>query len=351
MKKSIIMAALSLISAANLYALDEEFMTVTLKDGTTAVYNVLEVEKVEFSQVHTDEAFTVTPAGGETIGYVTIPSMLRVKAAQSGDPTQFAFGTVEATSAEELCNGEYAVWLTVSAAKIYNGEFDLAESTDSYILKLVKYVDGQAEVIENVTAGTISTSVNSKNQRVTIAIDATFDDGTAITANYTGSPADVESVEAVIPAKQYGNEVYFYDLNYVEHRTAIESVKKSYSSYSGKTTFTFNLEEDLNMSDYELRFVMDADMMALFEDGETHTVELKDTPGWELRLGSIQLYCSPDSDSSKPYKNQANNGTLKIRIGEDGTYDFFIDILNCYTNYSGEHTDPQHIILNYSGTF
>ena len=59
-------------------------------------------------------------------------------------------------------------------------------------------------------------------------------DGTAVTANYTGLPADVESLEAVIPAKQYGNEVYYYDMDGNEFKSAVESVRKSYSSYSGK---------------------------------------------------------------------------------------------------------------------
>lgn len=351
MKKAIIMAALALASATSLYALDEEFMTITLKDGKTATYNVADVEKVEFTQVHTDEAFTVTPAGGQTEGFLTIPSMLRVKAVETGDPTQFAFGTVEAATADGLCQGKYAVWLTVSAAKIYNGEFDLAESADSYVLKLIEYTDGDPVVREKVVSGKLSTSVNSKNQRVTIALDAVFDDGTAVTANYTGLPADVESLEAVIPAKQYGNEVYYYDMDGNEFKSAVESVRKSYSSYSGKTTFYFYLENDLNSSG-DARFIMDADMLAKFEAGQSYTVAMNETPGWEFRLGSIQLYCSPDSDSSKDYKNQADNGTLTITVGADGSsYEFFIDITNSYTNNSGEHSDPQRVILNYKGTF
>lgn len=347
------MAALALASTANLHALDEEFMTITFTDGSTVQYNVNLVEKVEFTQVHTDDAFAVTPADGSTDAYATIPSMLRVKPAATGDPTQFAFGTVEANSADQLTQGKYALWLTVSAAKIYNGEFDLASSADSYTLKLIKYAEDGTDpvVLDAVATGTLSTSVNNKNQRVTIKLEATFDDGTAVTVNYTGLPSDVETVEAVIPEKQYGNELYYYDMDGNLFTTDITSVRKSYSSFSGKTTFYFTLADDYNNSNYEARIVLEADLLSGFVEGTTYTLPMSETPGWEFRYGAIQLYCTPDSDSSKPWKNQANNGTLIITTGADGYYEFFIDITNSYVMSGTLHEDPQRVILNYKGTF
>lgn len=351
MKKFLMLAAMALASLTNIYAIDEEVMVITLKDGTTVTYNVDKIEKVAFDQIHIDEAFTVTPAGGEAEIFPAIPSMLRVKAAEAGDPTQFAFGTVEATTAGDLCQGKYALWLTVSAARIYNGEFDLAESPDSYILKLIEYTgEGDPIIRESVTAGTLSTTLNSKNQQVSIVLQATFDDGTTVTTDYKGLPADVESVEGVVPEKQYGNEIYYYDLDGNAFNATVESVSKKYSSFSGNTTFTFSLSEDYNDSNSEIRFAMGSDMLAQFEPGTAYTVAMAETPGWELRYGSIQLYCSPDDDPSKDYKNQADNGTLSILVGEDGkTYEFFIDITNSYTSFAGAHSDPQRIILNYKG--
>lgn len=352
MKKNIFAALLAVVmTAAGLHALDEEFMVVTLKDGTIVKYNVDQVDRVEFDIVHTDDAFTVTPEGGPTDAYVTIPSMLRVLPVAAGDPTQFAFGTVEATDAGGLQAGAYGVWLTVSAAKIYNGEVNLAEEKNSYSLTLVKYnPEGDPVVLENVESGTLSTKINNKNNKVTIALTAVFDNGTAITADYTGLPTDVESVAAVIPEKQYGNELYYYDLNGNEQKTTVEGAKKSYSSYTGKTTYRFDLSNEFNNDSYEARLVLDASISDELSDGEEHIIDMAATEGWEFKYGSIQLYNTPDSDSSKPYKNQADNGTLKIKTGDDGSIEVFIDITNSYTNYSGPHTDPQRVILNYVGT-
>ncbi len=350
MKKSIILAAAALVASASpMQALDVETMVVTLKDGTTLSYNVEDIQQLEFNIEHIEEAFTVTPADGQKVIYSTIPSMLRVKAVATGDPTHFAFGTVESATAEGLVDGEYGVWLTVSSAKLYNGEFNLAESSDSYSLKLAKYTDGQAEVLEKVTEGTLLTKLNSKNRKVTLELDATFDDGTRVTASYEGIPTDVESVAGMIPAKQYGNELYYTDINGTEIHTDIESLKVSRSSFSGKTTYTFNLSDNVNMSDYEARLVLTSDFQDSLEKGVEHVLEMANTPGWEFRLGNIQLYCTPKDDSSYMYMNQADNGTMKITINEDGTYEFFVDIINSYSNYMGTHTDPQHVILHYAG--
>lgn len=350
MKKTIILAAATLLaSASTMQALDVETMVVKLKDGTTQTYNVEDINQIEFNIDHIEEAFTVTPAGGQKVIYSTIPSMLRVKAETTGDPTQFAFGTVEATTAESLIEGEYGVWLTVSAAKLYNGEFDLSESSDSYTLKLAKYTDGQAEVLEKVTQGTLTTKLNNKNRKVTIELNATFEDGTTITVSYEGIPTDVESVAGMIPAKKYGNELFYTTVDQTEQHTTIESLKVSRSSFSGKTTYTFNLADNINMSDYEARLVLTSDLLESLEKGVQHELQMAETIGWEFRLGNIQLYCTSKDDPSYNYMNQADNGTMKITINEDDTYEFFVDITNSYSNYMGTHTDPQRVILHYAG--
>lgn len=346
MKKIFLAGLFAAVSTIGAYALDEELMIVTLKDGSTVEYNVENVERVNFENRHTEEAFTVT-SDGHTASYPSIPVMLRVKAAETGAATQFGFGTVSATDASGLVDGEYGMYLKVSALKIYAGDIDLATETESYSMRLIKYADGQAEeILEAVTSGRLTTKINNKNNQVTINLEATFDNGTVVTANYVGRPADVESLDAMIPAKQYGNEMFYYDSSQNEFNAKITDVYKSYSSYSGKTTLRFSLDDYLN-GEEEVRIVFTDE---LFKSTQG-TFNLAETAGWELRLGGFQLSGYDENDPNSNYKNCADNGTMKFINNADGTIELFIEVQNYYNNYMGTHLGtPEKVIFNYVGS-
>ena len=274
--------------------------------------------------------------------------MLRVAAASgSGNPTLFGFGTVAATAAEDLTTGEYGVYISLSASKVYNGDVDLATEKDSYTVKLVKYTEGGAEyILDEVTEGTLSTSLNSKTRKVTLTLDAVMKDGTAVTAKYEGVPADVESIEAMVPAIQYGNVGYYYDADGKESVVNIASVTKKYSSYSKATTFTFVFDGYLGGQDEATLVIPDA----IFESGETE-FNLPEANGWQFKLGyMIQLYGPTGNADRDKYSNVADNGKMKVKKIDDNTYELFIEVHNYYNNYMGTHLGtPQKVIINYSG--
>lgn len=171
-------------------------------------------------------------------------------------------------------------------------------------------------------------------------------DGTAVTAKYEGVPADVESIEAMVPAIQYGNVGYYYDADGKESVVNIASVTKKYSSYSKATTFTFVFDGYLGGQDEATLVIPDA----IFESGETE-FNLPEANGWQFKLGyMIQLYGPTGNADRDKYSNVADNGKMKVKKIDDNTYELFIEVQNYYNNYMGTHLGtPQKVIINYSG--
>lgn len=345
MKKMILAGAIGALATMSLHAYTEEQMVIELKDGTTVEYNVENVEKVNFKV--TEFNFTITPANGEMVAYATVPTLLRVIPDNAGDPTLLGFGNVAGATAEEIAQGEYGVYLSVSPSKIYTGEFDLAENTDSYTLKLVKYTEGGSEwTLDKVTSGTLSTKFNNKTRKVTLELEAVMSDGTAISAKYDGAATDVESIEGLTPAKVYGNEGFYTNEDGAESHAVISSVSKRYSSYSKATTFTITFDGYLGGQDEATIVVSDA----MFESGEEE-FDLTEAIGWQFKLGYlIQLTGPSGNEERDKYSNVADNGFMKAKQNEDGTYELFIEIQNYYNNYMGTHLGtPAKVILNYAG--
>lgn len=352
MKHIILAAAVFASTAFSATALDEEFMIVKLKDGSTIEYNVLNIENVSFEQRHTDEAFTVTPANGDSYaGYLTIPTMFRAKPANTGDATTFGFGTVEATAPADLIAGEYGVQIAVSAAKIYQGEIDLAIDKDSYTIKLMKYKDGGSEyILENIASGTLNTRLNSKNQKVTIELDAVFEDGTKVTASYTDKPTDVESLKAIVAPVKYGNEVFYHDLNGNVANAKIASVTKKYSSFSQKTTLTFTLQEGQYIGGSSSLTVKLTDAIMNSEKTEFN---LAQDAGWEFAVDgtSLQLI-SPTGETDRDYYSHViDNGLMRFVKNGNGTYQLYFEFKNSYITMGNAGSTLEKIIFNYEGAF
>lgn len=343
MKKIITTVAISIAAAATFYMSAEDKMIVNLKDGTTQEFDVNKIDKVSFEYI--EPAFTVTLPGEDMVEYTAIPTLLRQTGA-TGEATQFGFGNVTAETPAELTAGEYGVYFSLSPSKVYNGTVDLATESSSYVLKLVKYVEGASEfILDKVTSGSITTSINSKTQKVTLDINAEFDDGTVITAKYEGSVKNVTSIEEMLPGKSYGNEVFGYSNEGVESHATITGFSASKSDYTGDTTLKFKMDSYIGTAN-EIRIVMTEDLI----NSNAGTFDMATTIGWQFRCGGVQLYNVPDSDPSKPYKNIADNGTMKVIVNDDGTYEVFVDVQNYYDNSFGTHQgDGYRVILNYVG--
>ncbi len=205
--------AMAIMCALQMYAYTEETekMTVELNDGSTVEYNVEDIKLLSFSVDVANVAFSITANGGEEVVKMeAIPSVLRVTpAADSGDPYGFAFGMVAAENAADLLAGKYAVEFNITQTMINNGEVALGGSDASASVKLYTYADGAVEnVLESVTDGTLTTAIDRKTKKVTIELNATYEDGTVVRASYDGPVVDVESLEGVNTAPVYSNEFY-----------------------------------------------------------------------------------------------------------------------------------------------
>ncbi|MDE7125346.1 MAG: hypothetical protein K2O12_02560, partial [Muribaculaceae bacterium] len=302
----------------------------------TVEYNVTDISKVNFETRVIP--FSVTPAGEETIKYKSIPTVFRQNPAETGDPTLFGFGNGDGSLPEEtIQNSDYGIVLAVSAVKLYNGEFDLASNPDSYSLHLAKYEDGNLVYdYSEVTSGTLSTSINNKNRKVTITLDATFKDGTNVTVNYEGVPVNVESLDALLPEMTLGNEFYYYDASGNESHYEISGASmRASSSYD---TYTFSLSGGYS------------DLQIILRDRElvnSGTLNLAEAVGFEIRYNNVQLGRRTADDV---YSNCPNNGTMTFNKKDDGTYEISVDVTNKYNNFMGDNLgNGERIYFHYAG--
>ncbi|MCM1484511.1 MAG: hypothetical protein NC043_09255 [Muribaculaceae bacterium] len=343
MKKSIIALAAAAVTAFGLYAAtDEEVMVIKLTNGETVTYNVSDIEKVNFEVPTPSYVFTVTPpAGAEAAQYTAIPTMLRVNPTATGDATQFGFGTVEAATAEDFLTGDYGVYFTLSASKVYQGEIDLAADKDSYVLKVVKYTEGGAEyILEDVTEGTLSTQINSKDQKVTMSLNATFKDGTVVTAEYSGRPTNVESLEAMIPGVKYSNEIYYYDFKDNETQANVTGVTLEDKKVSGQALKVFTFALDKYVGNCGNSVILGVPESFITNGG---TYELANEKVWQFQFGTgFALF------GENMWANTGNNGTLTIQKTDDN-YSIHIEIKNSYTSWGTTHDNEGRVILNYEG--
>lgn len=360
MNKILISAVLSIICPVCAMAEDEEVMILKMTDGTTAAYPVENVESVTFGTRRIARDFTVTEAGGEPRLYPSLPVLWRVNPAETGMATTFAFATGEAASPDLApASSEYGLILSISPSKLYaTAPVDLATETSSYMLTLLRYADGavlsRAEV---VTEGTMTTAFDRKNRHVTIALEATFDDGTAIAIDYDGVPADVDNVDGLIPATVYGNEAFVYNpddelMNHTEV-AKLTTTAKPYNSMGASTEFAFTYADGQYVFSESSGKITIVNTLLENLGPEPVVINLAEGLGVDLRFGAMQISSINESDPSFKYKNIADNGTLTLSLDADGTYHLLLDVVNTYTSYMG--AEPQqggsheHLILNFDG--
>lgn len=361
MKKHII-SALAVLCSFCAMAEDEEVMIVSLSDGTTAAYPVETVESVTFGTRRIARDFAITEKGEDTPRlFPTLHAMWRVNPAETGQPTTFAFATGSADSPDDApAASEYGVILTISPSKLYaSGAVDLASETGSYTLSVIRYADGAVDSrSEKVTEGSLTTALDRKTRRVTIQLNATFDDETVIAIDYEGLPADVDNIDGLTPAPVYCNEAFFYNPDgKLSGHADIEKFKitaKPYNSMGASTEFAFTYAPNQYINgDSESKITV---VNTLLEDIDNApaVINLAEGLGVELRFGAMQISSIDESDPSFMYKNIADNGLLTISRDADGTYHLMLDVVNTYTSYMGatpsQAGSHEHLILNFDGT-
>ncbi len=281
----------------------------------------------------------VTPAEGETFEQ-SVASFFRMAATETGGATHFALGDVEATAPSGLLAGKYGVWVSLSAAALYKGEINLAESVGSYTIKLMDYAAGQ--VIENAKSGTLTTRLLD-GDKVYITLNATLSDDTQVAAEFVGTPLDVESLDAMTPEKKHANEYAFYNADgKVATQCSITSVTRS---TTGKGLYEFRFVSDEDGSYNCPRLTVSPDFL---NAGDIDLSQLEANT-FQIKYSSFQLY-SPDGD----YRHIPTNGTLSISRDAEGNYTFRFEAVNDYyttqsgqTSYGGDNT---RLVIYYKGS-
>lgn len=321
----------------------KQYMVVTLKDGTTARYDVAEIDSLDFGKEAA--ALVVAPAGEAPHAYAAIPTLLRQLPAETGQSTQFAFGTVETADAAGLCQGDYGVCLAVSAAKVNTGAIDLAADKASYTLRLAQYADGAvAKTWESPVAGTATTQLNKKTGRVTVLVEATFDDGTTLHAAYEGAATDVDALDGMFPEKTLGNEFFYYGMDggLGLHTTITGCEIKEASKYQKLTKFTFTTEDYINGS---LTVEIHPDLIGA---GELSLPAVQPDASGAPRV-NITYYTIQLSGPNSQWRPVADNGTVRVDKIDDEHYEIAFDAVNTYATNGTAGGTPERIRLHYKG--
>lgn len=293
--------------------------------------------------------FTVTdPDGNIKAAYESVPSVLRVLPSENGLPTLFGFGNVKASTPDEIPAGEYGVSLSLSPSAISAGGIsDLEANPNSFILKLYHYEDGQAvDSLYNVTAGSISYAWQPARRQLTLKINATFSNGTVLKSEYTGTPTDVESLEGMVPAKTYFNELVIVSADgnsstsyAITGATLSKTTPSQWNPYDNKFTFTVPGFYDM--------VTLSIKSEEIINKGDIELATATGDPFY-IRFGSFQFYSNDAGD----YKQSLTNGIMKVtKSGNE--YEIFVQFNNNYYTHSswGNPTggDGQLVTLHWKG--
>lgn len=364
---NIIMASALALSAAAAFAGTEK-MIVTTADGKT-YYDITEQTSAKFTTVDGTEMlsvngtavapvssitsisfvdqstmpFTVIGSNDDILGaYEEVPSVLRVNPAETGQPTQFAFGTVKATEASQLPEGEWGVQLTMSQLALNAGGIaDLTADADAYTLKLYRYEGGQAvDSLNEVTAGAVTYNWVANRRTLALNIDATFKGGTRLHSEYRGAVTDVTSLDEMVPAAKYGNEMIVIQPGTTD---GVHRVIESVELYTTGTTSPCDLKFVFNVKDYWATCEIQVQESEVVNKGD---IDMKSCTGkiYTVTIDQMQ-YRAPDFGRFFPKEG----GTLRVDRFEDGTYEIFLDTTNLYDGFGFETGTREHFILHYKG--
>lgn len=271
-----------------------------------------------------------------------VASALVLNPATVGAATTFAFGDVEATTADGLLAGKIGVAVSISASKLYNGTIDLATDADSYTLKYIDYAT--RVTYEKVKAGTITTA-KDKDGKLYIKINATFDDNRTIELEYYGATTSVESLEGMTPAVVSNSyKLYNPDGSPLINKDICKVLFKQKNNI-----YTFYLYGGEFSSKYSGEKVTLQVNESFINAGTINLAELKDGDNFQVKYSDVQLY-SPDAKYGG-FNNTPDNGTFSIKKDAAGNYEISLDVVNTYTNAMTPNGagNKERLVFNYSG--
>ena len=321
-----------------------ETMTVELLDGSTVVYDVQDIDKVSFAINETTVALSVTdPAGENSFKSEILASMFRYLQADNDQQVQFLFGT--ATTAETLgalSEGTYVFQLDCALSALYQGE--AAITGDAIRLVGYQYADGEiVNTLDQLTEGTLSTTRNTKGV-LTLELDATFADGTAVRASYSGIPTDVDSLEELFPSGEIKSEMTYYDMDgNATVTSAVTGVSLAPSAggpfkSAGWNRLTFAFDNASAKACY-----IDFDPAVEWQLFDFATAE---TASVYFVYGGIQVSGGPNDR----YANAGTTGTVELTNNGDGTITVIADVTNWYkTSWGSTGGTPERVVLTYNG--
>lgn len=316
-------------------------VTITL-EAETADYSDLRCNWTNgaFTQIYSATNSIKTTNVNDVKTY-NVASALVLKPATVGAATTFAFGDVEATTADGLLAGKIGVAVSISASKLYNGTIDLATDADSYTLKYIDYAT--RVTYEKVKAGTITTA-KDKDGKLYIKINATFDDNRTIELEYYGATTAVESLDGMTPAV-VSNSYKLYNpdgsilINQDICKVLFKQKNNIYTFYLYGGEFSKYGSEKVTLQVNE----------SFINAGTINLAELKDGDNFQVKYSDVQLY-SPDAKYGG-FNNTPDNGTLSIKKDAAGNYEISLDVVNTYTNKNTPNGagNKERLVFNYNG--
>lgn len=315
-------------------------VTITL-EAETADYSDLRCKwsNGAFTQIYSATNSIKTTNVNDVKTY-DVASALVLNPATVGAATTFAFGDVEATTADGLLAGKIGVAVSISASKLYNGTIDLAADADSYTLKYIDYAT--RVTYEKVKAGTITTA-KDKDGKLYIKINATFDDNRTIELEYYGATTSVESLDGMTPAVVSNSyKLYNPDGSILINKDICKVLFKQKSNI-----YTFYLYGGEFSSKYGEKVTLQVDEKFI-NAGTINLAKLKDGDNFKVKYSDVEL-CSPDA-KYMGYSNTPDNGTFSIKKDAAGNYEISLDVVNTYTNANTTNGgNKERLVFNYNG--
>lgn len=316
-------------------------VTISL-EAETADYSDLRCQwNSAFTQIYSATNSIKTTNVNDVKTY-DIASALVLNPATVGAATTFAFGDVEATTADGLLAGKIGVAVSISASKLYNGTIDLATDADSYTLKYIDYAT--RVTYEKVKAGTITTA-KDKDGKLYIKINATFDDNRTIELEYYGATTAVESLDGMTPAVVSNSyKLYNPDGSPLINKDICKVLFKQKSNIY--TFYLYGGEFSSKFSSEKVTLQVDE---SFINAGTINLAELKDGDNFQVKYSDVQLY-SPDAKYGG-FNNTPDNGTFSIKKDAAGNYEISLDVVNTYTNKNTPNGagNKERFVFNYNG--
>lgn len=316
-------------------------VTISL-EAETADYSDLRCQwNSAFTQIYSATNSIKTTNVNDVKTY-DIASALVLNPATVGAATTFAFGDVEATTADGLLAGKIGVAVSISASKLYNGTIDLATDADSYTLKYIDYAT--RVTYEKVKAGTITTA-KDKDGKLYIKINATFDDNRTIELEYCGATTAVESLDGMTPAVVSNSyKLYNPDGSPLINKDICKVLFKQKNNIY--TFYLYGGEFSSKYSGEKVTLQVDE---SFINAGTINLAELKDGDNFQVKYSDVQLY-SPDAKYGG-FNNTPDNGTFSIKKDAAGNYEISLDVVNTYTNAMTPNGagNKERFVFNYNG--